>query len=88
MANANIEVLEEVKLGEEGEFRLCLHWARYDYTDGSESEYGYRFMWEDDEERKQTHLGQARIPSASDMLALIEKAAKAGWFVKCESEPR
>ncbi|MDD9855492.1 MAG: hypothetical protein OXU88_04835 [Gammaproteobacteria bacterium] len=76
--------IHEVKLGNEGEDRLCFHWAEYKYDDGS-SEFGYRFMWRKPNGNLVSHRGQARIPSAKELFLLLKKAEKEGWFEKCES---
>lgn len=73
-----VQVINEVKSGEEGEYRLCFQWCRYLYDDGG-MEHGYRFIWR----RETGHLvparGQARIPSMKLLLELVQKAKEEGW---------
>ena len=85
MANANIKIIEEVKLGKDGEWRLCFQWAKYNYDNGNPSQMGYRFIWRHPNGNLQAARGQARIPNAQDMFELMTKASSEGWFVKVET---
>jgi len=80
---ANVDILEEVETGTRGNWSLCFQWCKYKYDDGN-SEYGYRFIWRRPNGSLQVARGQARIPSFSDIIELIEKAAKDGWIMRVE----
>ena len=84
MANANIKIIKEVKLGKNGEWRLCFQWAKYNYNDGRPSQMGYRSIWRHPNGNLQAARGQARIPNAKDIFELMAKASSAGWFVTVE----
>jgi hypothetical protein len=66
---------------------LCFQWGRYEYDDDT-PEMGYRFIWRSAEGQQLPHRGQARIPSAKDLLDLLAQAQLAGWFVTCEEGPK
>lgn len=80
---ANVDILKEVKTGENEKWNLCFQWCKYKYEDGS-YEYGYRFIWRRPDGSLQAARGQARIPSFADMNELIEKAAEDGWLGSVE----
>ena len=81
---ARIEVVEEVRDGNRGDWNLCFQWGRYHLDDGS-VEPGYRFIWRREDGSLVPARGQARIPSAAVLLRLLGEAARAGWFVEVES---
>lgn len=80
MANqCNVVVLEEVSLGNPVDWRLCLQWCRYVYSN-EDPQLGYRFIWRWPSSGKlQGARGQARIPSIEVMSRLIAMAVDAGW---------
>ena len=80
------DVIEEVKKEYTGKWKLCFQWVKYNYKDGSESEFGYRFIWKKPDGSLQPARGQARIPDSIALLELIYKASEAGWFVNVEKE--
>lgn len=84
MARARIQIMHEVRSGQPGEWNLCFQWGRYNYDDGSPSDIGYRFIWRRPDGSLQPAMGQARIPSASDLFRLLLMATEAGWFVSAE----
>ena len=86
MARASVEQLREVRVGTPGDWCLCFQWVRYKYDDAAPPQMGYRFIWRRPNGSLQAAMGQARIPCASDMYKLIEKATEAGWFIKVEAE--
>ena len=83
----NVTVLESVKSHDrEGEWNLLFQWVRYNYDDGSPHHLGYRFIWQRDNGKLQAARGQARIPTAENLLLLVHRATEAGWFVSVEQE--
>jgi hypothetical protein len=81
---SNVQIHHEVMLGHPGQWRLCFQWVRYRYEDGSPSQDGYRFIWRRPDDSLQPARGQARIPSAAELLELLSLASRAGWFVTAE----
>lgn len=81
---SNITVHREVRLGEEGQWQLCFQWCTYVHEDDSPNEDGYRFIWRRPDGSLQAARGQARIPSAADILALLHLAAREGWLTTVE----
>ena len=81
---ANVEPIHEVRSGPSGEWNLCFQWVRYQYTDDSPSQMGYRFIWRRPNNSLQGAMGQARIPSASDIFNLLRMATEEGWFIVAE----
>ena len=77
---AHVRIENEVTNGNMGEWRLCFQWCEYFYDDSDETEFGYRFIWRKPNGHLQPARGQARIPSESDLLRLVEMATIAGWF--------
>lgn len=82
---AKVDVIHEVELGSEGEWRLCFQWGKYRYDDGG-SDFGYRFIWKDSGGNQKPQRGQARIPDAKDLFLLLSRAAEEGWLGSCESK--
>mgnify|MGYP000874523291 CR=1 FL=1 len=78
MVQARIVVLNETKVGEPGDWNLCLQWCRYEYGDGTES-MGYRYIWRRPNGHLQGARGQARIPSLGTMMELMSVAIREGW---------
>lgn len=86
MAQARVIVLNETKLGNEGEWNLCFQYCRYEYGDENKTEEnGYRFIWRKPDGKLQGARGQARIPSTSDILYLVGVSIKEGWGNKLEN---
>jgi hypothetical protein len=52
-------------------YTLCLQWGYLKYSDGSPSEYGYRFIYRKPDDKLQAARAQARIPSAAAMAGLV-----------------
>jgi hypothetical protein len=77
--NAKVKILHDAHWGEKGSWVLHYQWCRWEYTNGSEPQYGYRFMWYRPDGTKQAARGQARIPSAAALRHLIAIAKKEGW---------
>ena len=77
---ANIKIIKEVTNEEAGGWKLYFQWCEYIYDDGSENQFGYRFIWKRPDGSLQAARGQARIPSLKDMNDLIERATYAGWL--------
>jgi hypothetical protein len=77
----NIKVAYEVWSDTVGA-QLGLQWCQYPFPSGAQ--YGYRFIWRDDQGRLQPDRGQAIIPTAALMFELIQKATAEGWFVTAE----
>ena len=77
--NAKVEVLHDARWGEKGKWVLHYQWCRWAYTNGSEPQSGYRFIWYRPDGTKQAARGQARIPSAAALRALLAIAKKEGW---------
>ena len=77
---ANFIIEKEVSLGNDGEYKLCFHFGKYEYDNGT-SEEGYRFIWRRDDGSLQAARGQTRIPSIADMLELLSKAIREGWDI-------
>lgn len=76
---ARVEVHQEVNDGNLGDWHLCFQQCTYHYDDGTTDE-GYRFIWRTPEGRLQPARGQARIPNAAALRALIDQAETAGWL--------
>jgi hypothetical protein len=62
----NIAVIHEVWSDTVGA-QLGLQWCEYPFPSGTQ--YGYRFIWRDDQGRLQPDRGQAVIPTAADVRA-------------------
>ena len=77
---ASVNIIKEVSNGKAGNWKLCFQWCEYIYDDGSDNEFGYRFIWRRPDGTLQAARGQARIPSLKEMNDLIELAAYAGWL--------
>ena len=83
---ANVEVLESVQSHNiQGEWNLLFQWVSFHYDNEQAPQQGYRFIWEDPDGNLRPSRGQARIPSAKDLLLLIHRATDAGWFVSIEA---
>ena len=83
MANCSVVVHNEVSLNphvKPYDWNLWFQWATYHYDDGRPAEDGYRFIWTKPDGKLQAARGQARIPTAVDLLNLLDQARKAGWF--------
>jgi hypothetical protein len=77
----NVTVIHEVWTDTVGA-QLGLQWCQYAYP--TLPQYGYRFIWRDEQGQMYPELGSALIPRAAWMLELIQKATEAGWFVTVE----
>lgn len=77
---AIVEIHEEVRDGEAGNWQLCFQSVTYHYED-EEIEEGFRFIWRRPNGHLQAARGQARIPDAATHSRLIHAAAAEGWFV-------
>ena len=75
---ARVEIINEARRGEEGDWCLCFQWCRYVYDDGA-TENGYRFIWRRPNGNLQAARGQARIPSVRAAQSLIQQAKAEGW---------
>ena len=78
MAQARVVILNEVSKGDEGAWRLCFQYCRYEYGDDTE-DMGYRFIWRRPNGNLQGARGQARIPSVADINELTADALRNGW---------
>lgn len=81
---ARVQVINEATIhpnrGPE-DWSLWIQWCRYIYDDGG-TQMGYRTIWRRPPNAGgglQAARGQARIPSLSDLKALMDKAVGAGW---------
>ena len=77
----NVNVIHEVWTESVGA-QLGLQWCRYAFP--QLPQYGYRFVWRDDEGRIFEQGSPALIPRAAWIFELIQKATDAGWFVTAE----
>lgn len=84
MARANVEIIHEERDTVPNEWNLCFQWVRYVYDSGDPPQLGYRFIWRRPNDSLQAAMGQARIPSASDIFRLIHMATEADWFINAE----
>jgi len=89
MANAWVDVVDEVNDGNTDGSHLCFQNCIYHYTDGTESQPGFRFIWRDGENKRKDGMpklkpqrGQARIENERHLNDLLDKASKAGWYKK------
>ncbi len=82
---ARIDVIEKVNIDYPNKWSLYFQWCKYIYDD-EKSEFGYRFIWKDDDGKFHASRGQARIPSLNDMNILISKAKDAGWLGIVENQ--
>jgi len=76
-----VQVIKEVKTGDPlktEQWELCYQWCLWVYDDGG-SQNGFRFIWRRPDNSLQPARGQARIPSASLAIELINRAKKEGW---------
>lgn len=76
-----VQVINEVMTGDpnvSNSWELCLQWCLYVYDDGS-SENGYRFIYRRPDGSLQPARGQARIPSLSQAMELMDMAKSEGW---------
>lgn len=80
---AKFKIVHEVCAGKEGAWHLCFQWGKYTYEEGT-SQMGYRFIWRRPDRSLQPARGQARIPTGSELLKLIQLATEAGWFITAE----
>lgn len=80
---AKVKVLNEVISGVNNDWRLCFQWCEFHYDNGK-METGYRFIWRRPDGTLQPARGQARIPSANELLKLIQMATEKDWFIKVE----
>ncbi|HXA26898.1 MAG TPA: hypothetical protein VNW90_31790 [Acetobacteraceae bacterium] len=76
--NGRVQVLNEVSITPEDDWRLSFQRVRYVYDDGTIEE-GYRFIWRRPDNSLQGARGQARIPSLRIARLLMAEAEKAGW---------
>lgn len=76
-----VNVIENVEMGDEADWRLCFQKVVYNYNH-TDKEEGFRFIWKTPENRLQPARGQARIPDEEWLMALLKKAQEEGWF-KC-----
>lgn len=74
-----VEIHDEVREGDPGQWNLCFQRCTYHYDDSS-TEDGYRFIWRTPEGHLQPARGQARIPDADILHRLIDAAKNAGWL--------
>lgn len=81
---STVEVIHEVSEHFDSGWRLLFQWVKYVYDDGSQPEWGYRFIWQDPEGKLRPQRGQARIPDAAVLLRLLAAASAAHWFVAAE----
>lgn len=79
-----VNVIESVQEGNIGDWNLCFQWCEYIYNDGSESEFGYRFIWKRPNGNLQAARGQARIPNLILMRRLLDRAEQEGWLLDRE----
>lgn len=84
---ATVKIHHEVMLGKPSTWRLCFQYVSYHYENGEAVEQGYRFIWRKPSGNLQGARGQARIPSGADLMRLITKAVRAGWFILAEPKP-
>lgn len=56
---------------------ICFQWCRYVHE--TEINYGYRFMWKDEDGNLLAHRGGAAIPSTKIISDLVGLAKKQGW---------
>ena len=83
---SKVSIIHEVCEDDRSAWRLCFQWVRYEYSDSSTPEYGYRFIWRKEDGSLQPARGQARIPNGSILLELLQKATRDGWFITAENE--
>jgi hypothetical protein len=79
MANARVEIHDEVEDGRANTWRLCFHRVTYHYEDGS-TEDGYLFVWRRSDNTLQGARGRARIPDRAALNRLITAAKVPGRF--------
>jgi hypothetical protein len=84
---ATVRIHHEVMTGKPTTWRLCFQWVSYHHETERPVEFGYRFIWRKPNGNLQGARGQARIPSGADLMRLIAKASRAGWFVRVEPLP-
>jgi hypothetical protein len=60
------------------DWRLFCQWCRFELEEYG-TQFGYRFIWRRPGGNLQAARGQARIPSAAEAKALINKAIVEGW---------
>lgn len=83
---SKIKIIEEVpKKLKIKDWNLCFQWCQYLYDNG-ENEYGYRFIWRDENNKLKPQRGQARIPSLTEMQNLLDEAKSDGWLGVIESK--
>lgn len=76
----SVEIHDEVRNGEVGDWQLCFQRVTYHHDDGDWTEEGYRFIWRRPNGNLQAARGQARIPDAATHDRLIHDARSQGWF--------
>ena len=74
-----VEIHDEVKNGDEGDWILCFQNCTYHYDNGS-TEGGFRFIWRRPDGSLQAARGQARIPDADILYGLLDAAKEKGWL--------
>ena len=84
---SDVQVHNEVAVGQPGDWRLCFQRVAYHYDDGRPSQDGFRFIWRRPDSTLQAARGQARIPSPAVLLELLGLASAAGWFVATVTSP-
>lgn len=77
MAQAHVEILNEVRINIKSGWQLCLQYCRFCYIDQTK-ECGYRFTYRKPDGTLLSR-GQARIPSFADIHRLMAKAIDEGW---------
>jgi len=80
---ARVQVIRQVRQGEQGDWNLCFQWCQFNYDDGT-SQRGYRFIWRRENGNLQAARGQARIPDAATLENLIQRATEEGWYRRIE----
>jgi hypothetical protein len=84
---SNIKIIKEVpKKLKINNWNLCFQWCQYFYDNGT-NEYGYRFIWRDENNKLKPQRGQARIPSFAEMQDLLDEAKMDGWLSVIETKP-
>src|SRR3954467_15228807 len=89
--NTSIVCHHEVRLassateGWTGGWVLCFQWCTFNFA-SSEPLDGYRFIWRKPNGKLYPALGQARLPSAQNIMDLLRLASEAGWLGSVEAD--
>jgi hypothetical protein len=84
-ANTSIKCHHEVRLkssqtdGWAGGWVLCFQWCTFNFAN-SEPLDGYRFIWRKPNGKLYPALGQARLPTAQNIMELLRLASEGGWL--------